>query len=677
MYWKVVMTGVLLIFVGLVKAQSPLADSLRRIIELDRRDSVQAHAHIMLADALSRSDLPAAKKQALQGLSIARQLNLPLQLSAAYSELTTLHMETREPDSARYYLDLLKELADGSSVTRIAINYNQTAGLFYHKQGNEKASLPFLLEGLRLSTLDGSKIGMAGQSLNAGNCYVSLGDYKNAMLHHLRALELFEALGNKRGISYSLTGVGGDFIQLNQFADALPYIQRALALKNELNDTRGKATAYSNMGDIASGVGDYEKALASYKEALELDKALKLGAEEGKTSFNIGQLYEKMKDVRQAREYLLQAEALFRQSGDTAFLASVHAELANLRNNPSLQESVSNPTEKVFYNTLSTSIRMGDKNAEVRNYRYLSGFYARNGQFDKAFAFNEKYHEAADSLQSRELQLQVRRLEQQYNIEKKEEEITLLKKDRLLYQADLKNRQLFRYGELIVLVSLILSGWLLMARYRTTQKAKRLLEIEKIRNNIARNLHDDIGSAITSINILSKVALKKEKSHILVMRELEKIKDRSSVIMENMGDIVWAINPANDPLEKTILKMKEFAAEILESAGIDFTFRMEGKPGDWRLGVEERKNFYLIFKEAVNNVVKYSCATRAGIVLKREGGRVLLRIEDNGKGFDISRHTNGNGLKNMQGRASEMNALFTIDSSPGAGTVVQVDMPIT
>jgi two-component system sensor histidine kinase UhpB len=507
----------------------------------------------------------------------------------------------------------------------------------------------------------------------------------------LRAMELFETLENKRGMSFCLASIGEDFIKLDQFADALPYIQRSLALKSELNDTRGKATAYQNLGAIEVGVGDYEKALTSYMAALDLNKELKLATEEGKTDLGIGQLYIKISNAAQAREYLQRAQTLFRQSGDTAFLASANSELASLKTGgPAVFDGlavsggrapaakvVQDPVEKIFFNTLSTSIRMGDKSTEINNYKYLAGFYARRKQYDKALEFNEKYHQAADSIQSKDLELQVRRLEQQYNLEKKEKEIALLKKDRLLYQADLKNRRLFRCGELIVLSLLIISGLLIMARYRVAQKARRLLEIEKIRNNIARNLHDDIGSAITSINILCQVALKKENGDIQVTRELEKIKDRSSVIMENMGDIVWAINPDNDPLEKTLLKMKEFAAEMLESAGIGFTFVTDGKLGDWRLGVEERKNFYLIFKEAVNNIVKYSCATQADILLKRDAGQFLLRISDNGKGFDAGRQYAGNGLKNMQSRAGEMDAVYTIDSSPVTGTLIKVVMLIT
>jgi signal transduction histidine kinase len=219
--------------------------------------------------------------------------------------------------------------------------------------------------------------------------------------------------------------------------------------------------------------------------------------------------------------------------------------------------------------------------------------------------------------------------------------------------------------------------FLIFSRYKEEQKGRRLVEIEKMRNLIARNLHDDIGSTLSSINILSKVALKQAAENTSVCRDLEKIKDSSFAIMESMGDIVWAINPINDPLDRTILKMREFAAGILEPAGINFTFTEEGKILDVKLGADARKNLYLIFKEAVNNIAKYSGAVVTDIKLHSSAHQFLLTITDNGKGFDSSTTYGGNGLKNMRIRAEEIKAAFEIISKPAEGTRIRVVVPIT
>jgi signal transduction histidine kinase len=147
--------------------------------------------------------------------------------------------------------------------------------------------------------------------------------------------------------------------------------------------------------------------------------------------------------------------------------------------------------------------------------------------------------------------------------------------------------------------------------------------------------------------------------------------------MESMSDIVWAINPANDPLEKMILKMKEFAAAMLEPAGIRFTFDEGDKLSDLKLGVDERKNLYLIFKEAINNIAKYSDATLANIALHKTSQQLLMKITDNGKGFDNLKQYTGNGLKNMRSRSAEMKAVFEIESKPAMGTNISLAISIT
>jgi len=377
-----------LLLASFVQAQSSVIDSLQKIIAQGKKDSTELSAYISLANEFSRSDMAAAKRCSFSAVLLSRQLNLPVPLSASYSNLATLNAQTNQPDSARYYLGLLKDLANEYPFGRIRSNYNLTAGIFYRKQGNYKASLPYMLEGLRLYTLEGNKLGMAGQDLNIGNDYLDMSEYRNAMVYHLKALGLFEELGNKRGLSFCFSAIGGDFIKLDQFSEALPYIQKSLALKNELNDKKGKADSYISLGAIQEGLQHSEKALASYMEALSINKELKLTIEEAKTDLKIARLYEKRNDANNAKAYFSGSKVLFLQLGDTAYLATVNAEIANRQNNLTRQEA----TEKTFIGTLSTSIRMGDKNSEINNYKYLSDFYAKNGQYDKALAYNEKYH---------------------------------------------------------------------------------------------------------------------------------------------------------------------------------------------------------------------------------------------------------------------------------------------
>lgn len=209
------------------------------------------------------------------------------------------------------------------------------------------------------------------------------------------------------------------------------------------------------------------------------------------------------------------------------------------------------------------------------------------------------------------------------------------------------------------------------------ERVSKYLNEERLRAKIARDLHDEMGSTLTSINIISKVAMEEQKENEKLNSYFSKIKDHSGRMMESMSDMVWAINPVNDNFEKVILKMKEFVAEMLEPARIQFRVEEQGRLETTFLNPEQRRDIYLVLKEAINNIVKYSGATEVLVRLERTDRHLQMEISDNGKGFDAREQRAGNGLKNMQSRAEEMGATLELRTAPGMGTVVLLVLPLT
>ena len=200
-------------------------------------------------------------------------------------------------------------------------------------------------------------------------------------------------------------------------------------------------------------------------------------------------------------------------------------------------------------------------------------------------------------------------------------------------------------------------------------RINQLLKLQTIRNRIASDLHDEIGSTLNSISVFSEVA--KQKS-ITATAELDEIGESSRHVIDAMSDIVWTINPANDSLDKIILRMRSLLHELMRAKGIEYTFHVEENLRQLKLPMLTRKNFYLIFKEALNNMVKYSQANEAWFELNFSDHRIHLQMEDNGVGFDLGNAKQGNGLMNMRKRAEEIKATLTIDSLPGKGTKINL-----
>lgn len=206
-------------------------------------------------------------------------------------------------------------------------------------------------------------------------------------------------------------------------------------------------------------------------------------------------------------------------------------------------------------------------------------------------------------------------------------------------------------------------------------KVGRYFVEDQVRSKVARDLHDDMGSTLSSIQIMSNIALEKKDS-VTTQNYLRTIRENANAVQESMNDMVWAINPENDTMEKVIYRMKEFAAEILEPLDIRYVFREDGDFESTRLNLTTRKDLFLIFKEAVNNAAKYSACREVCIELQRSATQLELVIRDNGKGFDLQAASDGNGLRNMKSRAQLLKANLTIRSSSD-GTEIRLRLPIT
>jgi signal transduction histidine kinase len=223
---------------------------------------------------------------------------------------------------------------------------------------------------------------------------------------------------------------------------------------------------------------------------------------------------------------------------------------------------------------------------------------------------------------------------------------------------------------------LLVIGFLVLNRNKQINKNKRQMEIERMRNQIARDLHDDMGSTLSSINLIGQVALQENTSGGQT-KYFKRIVDQSAKMMESMSDMVWSINPDNDTLQKTVVKMKEFSAEILEPKNIGYQFHVDERLNDIALDVAKRKNLFLIFKETINNAAKYSESTFININISQSVNEMQLTIRDNGKGFDTNVASTGNGLRNMKERALEVGANLKFESTVGLGTTLALGLPLT
>jgi ligand-binding sensor domain-containing protein/two-component sensor histidine kinase len=229
----------------------------------------------------------------------------------------------------------------------------------------------------------------------------------------------------------------------------------------------------------------------------------------------------------------------------------------------------------------------------------------------------------------------------------------------------------------------LLTALIIYAIYR--YRINALLKQQAIRNKIAQDLHDNVGSTLSSISVYSQVAkiYHEQERQTDLQQTLEKISDTSGEMISEMNDIVWAINPRHDNMETILQRMESFARPLLAAKSIAFHFSADPAIKQISLEMTRRKNFYLIFKEGVNNALKYSDCKNLWVHIRIWHHQLELEVKDDGAGFDIDKirkqahqSLSGNGLRNMEMRAAEMKGVWVLNSVPGQGTTVHLRFPI-
>jgi|GEM_PF-670592 signal transduction histidine kinase/ligand-binding sensor domain-containing protein len=220
----------------------------------------------------------------------------------------------------------------------------------------------------------------------------------------------------------------------------------------------------------------------------------------------------------------------------------------------------------------------------------------------------------------------------------------------------------------LLALTLALCGWTLH-RYRQIQRHKTT----QIRSEISRNLHDEVGANLTNISLSSLLAQRQLNDKAAIGQLLERIYEDSQQVSESMREIVWSINPDIDTLGEALPRMMHYASGLLEANDIELETAITPEVEGFRLNMRQRRDFYLIFKEAINNLARHSKASRALIRFSRSGHRLVMNINDNGSGFNSTFPMLQNGLKNMQDRARQHGWVLRITSHPGEGTDITLE----
>ena len=221
-------------------------------------------------------------------------------------------------------------------------------------------------------------------------------------------------------------------------------------------------------------------------------------------------------------------------------------------------------------------------------------------------------------------------------------------------------------------------------RYLELRKIKRRMQtleaehvLDRERTRISQDMHDEVGSTLTRIAILGELAQRNIGRPEETKVQLQKISEMSRHVIDNLGEIVWALNPQNDTLDNLLVYTRQYVGEYIEMTSIHCALDFPDTPPPIPLSAETRRNIFLTVKEAVHNIVKHAGATEVCIQCMLTDTLLCIIIKDNGKGFSLAANSkHGNGLTNMRKRIDDINGVMVMSSAPASGTTIRFEVKL-
>jgi signal transduction histidine kinase len=606
------------------KAQTSETDSLIHLLSYAKEDTNKVNlcwnigASIIFQNPLQ--SLPYFK----QGITIAKKLNYYSGIEKCYNGASLSYSYNANYDSALVYID--------------------SAMPYAHKVGNIK----------RLSLV----------YLNRADYCANLQHFNIALKDCDTAIKYAEQINNKDGLGRIYSIIGGIYVSQNQYQQALASYDKSIEYFIETNNRQMIAMQYSDKADAYAQNNEPAKAIPLLKIAIQIGDSLQDIENLSAYTSGLAQAYLLTNQLKEAEVVAGKALEYAKQAGNIKQQAIVYEVFSQI-NIKRERHAEAIAFELKAYNILSTE---KDLLRERTSSTTLADEYFKTGNTEEAYKYLKISRDLNDSLIKMQFSDETARLQTTLQVSQKDKEIQLLHKNKQLQEEKIKQQRTTTIAVIIIALLVLIGIALFMNRNRLRQRMK---EVE-IRNKIASDLHDDVGSTLSSIRMYSDIVKHQPNQTETSTQLLDKISTNSKEMIENMSDIVWMIKPGNDEFVNIENRMLNFANELCVPAGINFEFNKNTSADDIKIPMEIRRDIYLIFKEAVNNAVKYSGCKNIRANISMMQYQLHLRIEDDGNGFNIDAEKKGNGLSNMQKRTDDNKGIFKIISSVGEGTEILV-----
>jgi len=527
--------------------------------------------------------------------------------------------------------------------------------------------------------------GAADAYLNLGVNYYYLGNYKANFESQLEAIKIYETIGNS-ALAAKAYGELGYSSRRRDLGMSNTLMQKAIQLAKQDSLKAKIQDIYNNYSILKLMEKKYDSAKYYVKKGLIIKEVLKDSFGIPYSYANLANVYVEEGNLNQALTYFTQALNLRKTMKDSIGMGESYVQIAEvLKNQNKLDKALVNFKNSMFYASKKKYGRLLSY-----NYYQLSDIYKKTKKIDSALHYLEQHLKLKDSLEGQAVLEELASLRVEFDTEKKEKEILSQKADIAEKELDIskKNNYMFGLGALAVVLGLI--GYLFYSQQklknRQLQKENELKDallkietqnkLQEQRLRISRDLHDNIGAQLTfiisSLDNLKYVFKIPEK----LDNKLQNISQFTSTTINELRDTIWAMNKNEITFEDLQVRISSFINKAdIAAQNISFGFKINDNVDSLQSFTSVKgMNIYRIIQEAINNAIKYADASEINVVFSQNDNKMNVIIEDNGKGFDIDKVKDGNGLENMKKRAEEINGNLTLKTQKVKGTAIYLKL---
>ena len=555
-------------------------------------------------------------------------------------------------------------------------------GVYHYKKGDYDKSIIALKDVAEKAAQKKNNPLLSKAYTNIGNVFADKGENTNALEFYQKALKIAESSSDKKNTASLLKNIGILYVTWKKFPEALDFYKKAETIALAIKDSSLLADCYNSNGVVFEQQQKYDEALSAYNAALSY--YLKNNPDNVAMEYtNMAIVYKLKKDYASSVDYNLKAIDIATKSGNKWFASAVFNNIGNF------YVELGDTKKAIDYCTKSLTIAKEIKAAEIliNVYETLADAYAKKGDYNTALSYQKQLAAEKDKFISAESTRQLNEMQVKYETVKKDNEITKLQNEKAINTLKLNEQNLLiqKRNYLLFVVFLLLTlltGGTLLWRSRMKLKnkiandkaIKETEETERLR--IAKDIHDDLGSGLSKINFLSEIIYSKSENLPEIRNSSESVKETAKKMIENMRDLIWALNPDNNTLPNLVARMREYTTDYLEGLPIEVKYQLQENIPNVSINKDYHRELFMVVKESLNNISKHANASLITFTVEVEDNLFEITIQDNGKGFNENTVKKGNGLRNMQNRIVNLGGTFDIVSEINKYTEIKVTVPL-